>query len=79
MGQRHTPRASEPGGDTALGVWVWVGGKDMCVEVSGDVQVGVGVGFVYRGVERGLGSAHCPLGSGSPQEPSQTKAVMKGT
>ena len=27
-------------------------------------------GYVYRGVESGLrGSAHCPLGSGSPQEP----------
>lgn len=72
-------RASEPGGDTALGVWVGggvcrgVGGGWRCVWLRVGVEIGVGGdggGYVYRGVESGLrGSAHCPLGSGSPQEP----------
>ena len=40
----------------------------MCVEVGVGMCVGrSGSGYVYRGVESGLrGSAHCPLGSGSP-------------
>ena len=47
-------------------MWLRVGVE---IGVGGDEGEGESEG-VYRGVESGLrGSAHCPLGSGSPQEP----------
>ena len=66
--------ASEPEGDTALGVCVGggvcrgVGGGWRCVWLRVGVEIGVGGSWgMCRGLESGLrGSAHWPPGSGSP-------------